>query len=346
MDTQESTKPDSLDSPVLDIEGSGTHSLPGESDEDNRDGSYPTISAAVAALSPAEPDPGCRDFDDSNVSEPSEGEGASVARNMREMPLPTPEELAATPRPSGPVLGKDYGEPTTQGDLSERSAISVLYERASKSETGLLVVTCGGIRKELYFCDGVPEFCSSNVAGELFGAYLVNQEAISGGELDMALAMMPHYGGKLGDTLVGLGLMKPLEVFRQLTQQVREKVIDVCTWERGHFQWFKGVENTKDQFRLDIDPLEVLGASAGQLQWPFLRDWLRSVEDLVPSSTHGGGVLPADFKLGPGLGELYNQLSGRKTVNELCRRYTSREGQTRFLRHLYLLLQTGLAAFG
>ena len=39
--------------------------------------------------------------------------------------------------------------------------------------------------------------------------------------------MLPQYAGKLGDTLVGMGLMKPLDVFRLLSQQVRDRVIDV-----------------------------------------------------------------------------------------------------------------------
>ena len=128
--------------------------------------------------------------------------------------------------------------------------------------TGSLVVAVGGIKKEIYVRDGQPEYVSSNVASELFGNYLVTKGVLSDGELAMALAMMPHYGGKLGDTLVGLGLLKPLEVFRHLTRQVRTKIIDVCTWNKGGFAWYAGRENPREAFPLDFNAFEILGAGA------------------------------------------------------------------------------------
>ena len=108
----------------------------------------------------------------------------------------------------------------------------------------------------------VPEYVTSNMASELLGNYLVARGALSSGELAMALAMMPHYGGKLGDTLVGLGLLKTLEVFRHLTVQVRQKLIDVCTWTKGTFGWYEGRALERNAFPLDLNPFEVLGAGA------------------------------------------------------------------------------------
>ncbi len=106
--------------------------------------------------------------------------------------------------------------------------------------TGLLVVAVGGIKKEIYVRDGQPEYVSSNVASELFGNYLVTKGVLSDGELAMALAMMPHYGGKLGDTLVGLGLLKPLEVFRHLTRQVRTQDHRRLHVEQGWLRLVRG----------------------------------------------------------------------------------------------------------
>ena len=130
--------------------------------------------------------------------------------------------------------------PDDAGDFSLTSPLRVLFRLMTARATGLLVVAVGGIKKEIYVRDGQPEYVSSNVASELFGNYLVTKGVLSDGELAMALAMMPHYGGKLGDTLVGLGLLKPLEVFRHLTRQVRTKIIDVCTWNKGGFAWYAG----------------------------------------------------------------------------------------------------------
>ncbi len=302
---------------------------------------FSSISAAVASLAPQEPDPASKDFDDSAV----DGRGRSQVSARRKKAMSTVNDLVNSPKPEPPELPEIKATPTEQGDLSRESALAVIYRRAAHKQTGLLTVQIGGIRKEVYFRGGAPEYVSSNVAGELFGAYLVSQEAITGGELDMALAMMPHYGGKLGDTLIGLGLLKPLEVFRHLTQQVREKVIDVCTWHKGEYVWYHGLENQRDQFRLDIDPYEIIGAGAGMIDWEFLKNWLRIVADEKPRPIRNTRVAPDEFKLGRSLGELHDDLDGKRTVADYCRKYSSREGQTRLLRHLYLLLHTDLARF-
>ena len=180
----------------------------------------------------------------------------------RDIALPSPEELARKKPPTPPALSDIAEAPDDAGEFSLTSPLRVLFRLMTARATGLLVVAVGGIKKEIYVRDGQPEYVSSNVASELFGNYLVSKGVLSDGELAMALAMMPHYGGKLGDTLVGLGLLKPLEVFRHLTRQVRTKIIDVCTWNKGGFGWYAGRENPREAFPLDFNAFEILGAGA------------------------------------------------------------------------------------
>src|SRR6185295_8416433 len=97
----------------------------------------------------------------------------------------------------------------------------------------------------------------------------------------MALGMLPHFSGKLGDTLVGLGLMRTLDVFRQLSQQVRDRVIDLFGWSRGSFAFFGGVTDQQGGFPLGLDGFEILGAgvltlAAADLEARFAGDAERS----------------------------------------------------------------------
>src|SRR5207237_8037030 len=91
------------------------------------------------------------------------------------------------------------------------------------------------------------------------------------GELSMALAILPRFQGKLGDTLVGLSLLRPLEVFRHLTRQVREKIIDVFGWTDGKYRFYSGRTNQRESFPLGLDAFEILGAGVAGLQLPPLR---------------------------------------------------------------------------
>ena len=208
--------------------------------------------------------------------------------------------------------------------------------------TGLLVVAVGGIKKEIYVRDGQPEYVSSNVASELFGNYLVAKGVLSEGELAMALAMMPHYGGKLGDTLVGLGLLKPLEVFRHLTRQVRTKIIDVCTWNRGSFAWYAGRENPREAFPLDFNAFEILGAGAMAVADDVIESWIAKHGSLRLRVARARRVGPERFEV-KGLVELCDMLDGRRSIGDLVEQQAERNDRLRVGRMLNLLEACDLA---
>lgn len=301
---------------------------------------FPTIRAAVASVSPARRDPASRDFDDTGV--PGLMGAAEDIRSGR-MRMPSLAELARAPRPAPPALDEIAETPAQQGDLADISPIRLLFQLVTTRADGLLVVAVGGIRKEIYIRGGVPTYVSSNVASELFGAYLVGEGAVSSGELDMALAMMPHFGGKLGDTLVGLGLMKPLDVFRLLTRQIRHKLIDVCTWSKGLYTWYQGRENQREAFPIDLDPYEVLGAGALALRDDFLWKWSESVHEMRPRAAERPQVRPEQLKIGRVGREVLSMLDGRATVSELIARRPGPDERLQLLRVLFLFLETGLA---
>ncbi len=135
--------------------------------------------------------------------------------------------------------------------------VSALVRTLVTSRTGLWLCEQGGVRKEVYTKHGVPAFVTSNLAGELLGEYLVTKRVINRSELDMALAVMPRFEGKLGDTLVALGLVEPLELFQHIGEQVREKLLDLFTWPSGTATFYEGVDPPSSGFPLKLDAWEI-----------------------------------------------------------------------------------------
>ena len=299
-----------------------------------------TISAAVEAITlpvpgrqagPSE-DSAMRAFEDLNAEPaPRDLALASADDASRKKSLPTPPGLSDIPDP-----------PDDIGEFSTTSPLRVLFRLMTARATGLLLVSVGGIKKEIYVRDGQPEYVSSNVASELFGNYLVSKAVLSDGELAMALAMMPHYGGKLGDTLVGLGLLKPLEVFRHLTRQVRTKIIDVCTWNKGSFGWYAGRENPREAFPLDFNAFEILGAGAMALSDEFIESWLARHATLRLRAARTRRVGPERFEV-PGLVDLCDMLDGKRTLVDLVEASADRGVRLRTGRMLNLLEACDLA---
>jgi serine/threonine protein kinase len=307
-----------------------------------------TISAAIGAI--RLPDlgtpPPARTIDDDSVLRSFDdvmGEDEIEA----DVPIPhvTEEEALRKKPPTPPSLSDISEPPDDAGEFHATSPLRVLFRLMTARATGLLVVAVGGIKKEIYVRDGQPEYVSSNVASELFGNYLVSKGVLSDGELAMALAMMPHYGGKLGDTLVGLGLLKPLEVFRHLTRQVRSKIIDVCTWNKGGFGWYSGRENPREAFPLDFNAFEILGAGAMAMAEDHIENWVAKNAGLRLRASRTRRVGPERFEV-KGLVELCEQLDGKRSIGELIEDQADRTDRLKLGRMLCLLESCDLARPG
>ncbi|HEX6838739.1 MAG TPA: DUF4388 domain-containing protein, partial [Polyangia bacterium] len=231
-----------------------------------------------------------------------------------------------------------------KGDLADVSPVRLFARLATDRETGQLVVERGDVSKEIFLVDGAPEFVSSNVPAERFGEYLVARGVISAGELSMALAILPRFQGKLGDTLVGLSLLRPLEVFRHLTRQVRDKIIDVFAWPSGRYLYYRGRVNKRESFPLGLDAFEILGAGVAGLPMEPVRARLDQLASKRVRRVERQRPTPEHFRVGAGPRELWQRLDGKRTVGEWMRRYEQPEQLLTLCRTLFLLIESDLAA--
>lgn len=188
-----------------------------------------------------------------------EGEGpprviAKVAELARHLP-PSTRTPTARKRTQMAQTSELY-------DFGGRSMLSVLIDVLLAKDDGLLLCEQGEVRKEIYLEAGVPTFVTSNQPGELLGEMLVQKGVIDRAELDLALALMPRFEGRLGETLVALGLVEPVQIFRHIADQVKEKLLDLFTWTRGHAALYRGVDQPERAFPLRLDPWEVLSSGA------------------------------------------------------------------------------------
>jgi hypothetical protein len=245
--------------------------------------------------------------------------------------------------------------PDTAGDLGTISAMRVFADVTVAGETGLLRFERPGgggapnqaeaapEMKEVFLSNGAPESVSSSVPAERFGAYLVSRGVLRAPELEMALGMLPHFSGKLGDTLVGLGLMRPLDVFRQLSQQVRDRIIDLFRWSSGTFSFYRGVRNEQESFPLGLDGFEILGAGVLTVPAGDLEQHFADLIETRPRRSDRRQINPDAFNLGPTPREVLALLDGERTLGAWLNQFSAPEERVIFLRSLYLLIETDLA---
>lgn len=327
-----------------------------------------------AALAPASMAPGASETGPLPYPSPPGSYGVSPAGPMRPgssgaiavatpygspfatpMGPPSTGTLNTQPSPSsvGPSPTTDLSRPLSTGarppdkagDLSIISPMRLFADLAASNETGLLRFELSPHVKEVYLVRGAPESVNSSLQSERFGEYLVSRGFLTMQNLDVALQNLPRFSGKLGDTLVGMGLMRPLDVFRLLSQQVRERVMEIFSWVQGYFSFYRGVRNPQEAFPLGLDTFEILGAGLLTLPYEFLERKFRPFLEYRPRANPFGRIAPEAFRLGPTPREVLNFLDGSRSLRDWMSHFTQTEELLTFLRTLYLLIETGLAQF-
>ncbi|MBW2732536.1 MAG: serine/threonine protein kinase [Deltaproteobacteria bacterium] len=228
------------------------------------------------------------------------------------------------------------------GDAGEPSVVQLLFHLAADEETGLLLLEREGEVKEIFLVDGDPRTVASNRGDELFGQYLVRKKVLTNGELSMALAMLSHFDGRLGDTLVALKLLKPVNVIRHLTHQVRQKLLEVFAWDHGNYFYYRGRRSASESAPLGLDAFELLGAGVSQMSLKVIEDRLtgfvgRCLRPVVPAP-----VPPEIFRLGRLPRQVYEKFTGNQELATLLAFFDDDEAHAAFLRMTFLLMETGL----
>lgn len=187
------------------------------------------------------------------------GRGFQMAEEIDELARFFPAPGATTSQLQGP------GTPDLSDHIGPQTMLETLMLVFAQSETGVLFVeraegdgpggppASRGGKKELYFVHGKLHHVASSNASELLGEYLVRRGKLEREELDLALAVLPRYSGRMGDTLISMGLVGPVDIFRAIREQGRDRVADLFLWRGGTFTFYRGHTAPHVEFPLDLE---------------------------------------------------------------------------------------------
>jgi len=166
------------------------------------------------------------------------------------------------------------GIPDYQVLLKDTPMLDVLAYMRQKGESGALFVERGGgsgsgsnsnsgsSRKEIYLDKGRLLHVASSEREELLGEYLVRRGRLTREQLETALGTLSNYGGRLGDTLIGIGMVDAVDVFRAIRDQGRDRVATLCGWFEGLVTFYRGTAPQRVEFPLDLDLASPMMAGA------------------------------------------------------------------------------------
>jgi serine/threonine protein kinase len=308
-----------------------------------------TFARLMEALATGEIEPGDRvDF---------VGRGFRAAEEIEEFARFFPAPSATTSQLRGP------GAPDLSDQIGPKTMLRTLMLVLAQNETGVLFVerseadsggaggpSSRGGKKELYFASGRLHHVASSNASELLGEYLVRRGKLEREELDLALAVLPRYSGRMGDTLISMGLVGPVDIFRAIRDQGRDRVADLFLWRSGTLTFYRGHTAPHVEFPLDLElpALMLAGLETAKPGDSILAEHRKDLDRVLGPALANGDLYSFEGVTWP---------DSVNTVLELVRRpVTLREAlqaaakQGRFstgdvLRALEILLAAGLVAW-
>ncbi len=190
---------------------------------------------------------------------------------------------------SSPALRWEDVEDPRAVPLDRARLPGLFYRIAAERETGVLLLRAGARRKKIYFVDGVPEFLASTDPGELLGEQLIAQGAVLRVEVERALAVLPRYGGRLGDALVGIGALRPVELYRAVFDQVETRFLELFRWTEGQLTFRHGARSHEETVPLafNVADLVARGVRASYSEEEQRRTLAGLRGPLVPSPQGG-----------------------------------------------------------
>ncbi|MBI3931854.1 MAG: DUF4388 domain-containing protein [Acidobacteria bacterium] len=144
------------------------------------------------------------------------------------------------------------------GDLARTLLSEELRRLLRARRSGVLVLSQGDVTKGLFLRAGQIVFASSTHDGDKLGESLIRLGRISRAEFAAAHAAIRAKKRRLGEELVGAGLITEEELGRVVAHQVQKIVLSVFTWTDGDAVFQENPEPIPADLALDLSTHRLL----------------------------------------------------------------------------------------
>jgi hypothetical protein len=158
------------------------------------------------------------------------------------------------------------------GDLHTFDVFDLLAWVQGRRRSGVLAMTRLSTKKRLVFREGALHWSTSNDPRETIGQALVRERLISEEALFTALLKQETDARRLGEILIGDGLLTELQLMKTLSANAEAHLYDLFLWPDGRFDFDDSLvpAETPSDLRIDLRPLLDEGRHRRQ-RWQELR---------------------------------------------------------------------------
>ncbi|MCX7944547.1 MAG: protein kinase [Deltaproteobacteria bacterium] len=144
------------------------------------------------------------------------------------------------------------------GSITITPISKIIVQLMKDRMTGRLYVENSGIYKNIYFKDGKIYYVSSNYQPELIGEFIARKGVLPKEVISEALRISKTENLRFIDYLVIKGFLKPHEMYNLLTEQVKEKIYHLLSWDKGSYIYFDKEITKQDALPLNLGDFEFI----------------------------------------------------------------------------------------
>lgn len=232
-----------------------------------------------------------------------------------------------------------------EGSFEKTPFARILARLHYTRTTGRLHVRKGDTEKSIFFDEGEPILIESNKKDELFGAYLLSEGIITEDQLEEALDRLDEWGGRLGDALIAIGAVPAHNIFRHLTEQMEQKLLNVFSWEHGEYGYYENQEPDKIGYPLGLNTYTlIVRGCRNYVALEQIRNYYADRLDVPIRNKAQSSADVERFNLVPDELRVLNSHEDGLTINKLQDKLPEADKELIF-RTVYLLHQVGLFKF-
>lgn len=167
------------------------------------------------------------------------------------------------------------------GNLRTVSLPDIFQLIFSTKKTGMLMITKGQSRKEIYFRGGYTIYATSTDEKDLFGNMLLKMGRISKADLEEVLKEKKD-GKKIGAALVEMKLFTREEIIDCLRMQIEEIIYGLFGWKDGEFNFIEGKAPPPETIQTELNPMNIIMEGTRRIdEWMELQKILPSDETMI-----------------------------------------------------------------
>jgi hypothetical protein len=245
------------------------------------------------------------------------------------------------------AMREDEDIPLFEGPVSFIRTPQLLYELAVARMVGKLKLTSGAVVKEVYVQHGLPVHINSNVKSELLANFMLERNLIGPTQLTAALGHVRERGGRLGDALVAMGLLKPHDLFRVVELQFRSRFNELFSWRHGWYEFYEGKQPPGDVIPINDSTVQLIAAGVRTaFDLRALREIFEAYLDQVIVIHDNPHITHHAMRFNSRELRLYTYLETGTTLRDVLTRFgRTEEDRVSLLQVIFVLHQCDLLSF-